>query len=290
MNQCNPLQLLLCTDLDRTLLPNGPEQESPAARNYFRKLANHPEIIIAYVSGRDRKLVEQAIINYQIPSPHFVLSDVGSTIYDLRSGQWQLWQKWHETIAPDWRGLSHQAIHALLGDIHGLRLQSHQQQKQFKLSYFFARETAIPPLQREIEARLTAAEISATLTWSIDEPANIGLLDILPRQASKLHAIRFLSHELQIPNNQLIFCGDSGNDMDVLISDIPAVLVANAQPEIREQAITAATACGQQSQLYCAQGNFSGMNGNYSAGILEGVHHYQPTLYNALFNHNESMR
>lgn len=35
-------RLLLCTDLDRTLLPNGSEPESEQARKKFSQLAEHP--------------------------------------------------------------------------------------------------------------------------------------------------------------------------------------------------------------------------------------------------------
>ena len=36
-------------------------------------------------------------------------------------------------------------------------------------------------------------------------------------------------------------------------------------------------AAAQALPLYiCAQGGYLGMNGNYSAGILEGVAHYMP--------------
>jgi hypothetical protein len=33
---------------------------------------------------------------------------------------------------------------------------------------------------------------------------------------------------------------------------------------------------GTITALYLAQGGFLGMNGNYSAGILEGIAHYHP--------------
>ncbi|MCI5126782.1 MAG: haloacid dehalogenase, partial [Candidatus Electrothrix sp. AR5] len=33
------MKLLVCTDLDRTLLPNGPQPESPGARPAFAALA-----------------------------------------------------------------------------------------------------------------------------------------------------------------------------------------------------------------------------------------------------------
>lgn len=73
-----------------------------------------------------------------------------------------------------------------------------------------------------------------------------------------------------------VFCGDSGNDLEVLASPIPAVLVANAQPVVREFALQRAHALGCEQQLYIAKGGFKGMNGNYSAGMLEGIAHYHP--------------
>jgi hypothetical protein len=33
---------------------------------------------------------------------------------------------------------------------------------------------------------------------------------------------------------------------------------------------------GHGDQLYIARGDFQGMNGNYSAGMLEGIAHYHP--------------
>ena len=37
-----------------------------------------------------------------------------------------------------------------------------------------------------------------------------------------------------------------------------------------------ANANDQTQSLYIARGDYLGMNGNYSAGILEGVAHYMP--------------
>jgi hypothetical protein len=54
------------------------------------------------------------------------------------------------------------------------------------------------------------------------------------------------------------------------------VLVANAQPVVREFALQRAQALGCEEQLYIARGRFMGMNGNYSAGMLEGIAFYYP--------------
>jgi hypothetical protein len=52
--------------------------------------------------------------------------------------------------------------------------------------------------------------------------------------------------------------------------------VANAEKDVRDAALKQAAQNNQQDTLYLAQGNFMDMNGNYSAGILEGVVHYIP--------------
>ena len=74
------MNLLVCTDLDRTLLPNGPQPESPRARRLFHRLAERPEVTIAYVTGRDRQLLLDAISSYDLPWPDYAVGDVGANI------------------------------------------------------------------------------------------------------------------------------------------------------------------------------------------------------------------
>ena len=75
-----------------------------------------------------------------------------------------------------------------------------------------------------------------------------------------------------------VFCGDSGNDMEVLISPIPSVLVANSRAEVKRLARELATEAKTEEYLYVAEGGVLGMNGNYSAGMLEGIAHYHPHI------------
>jgi hypothetical protein len=271
-------RLLLCTDLDRTLLPNGAQPESPQARQRFAELVSHTGISLVFVSGRDKGLVQDAIKDYQLPQPDFVISDVGTNIYDVREGQWQVWPQWQQEIAPDWNGYSHTQLSDLLSDVTDLQLQELSKQNTFKLSYYVPLHADQKALDQQLRERLDARHIEASLVWSVDEAANIGLLDVLPKRATKLHAVEFLQVYLDIPKSATLFAGDSGNDLPVLTSHIPAVLVANAMPSVTEEAQATAAAAGNQQYLYLAQGDFLDMNGNYSAGILEGVAHYHPEL------------
>ena len=146
-----------------------------------------------------------------------------------------------------------------------LRLQEQEKQNRHKLSFYVPLETDAQKLIGEMEAQLQQAGIKANLIWSIDELAGIGLLDILPASANKLHAIHFLMQQKGFGHENTVFAGDSGNDLDVLLSDIPAVLVANADDEVRSRRQRHI-----KDTLYLARGGYLGMNGNYSAGILEG--------------------
>jgi sucrose-6F-phosphate phosphohydrolase len=281
-------QLLICTDLDRTLIPNGPQSESKGARKIFSRLVARPDVMLVYVSGRHRELVQQAIHNFSLPLPDYVIGDVGTTIYHVQGADnWQHIQQWEQDIGHDWNGLMQADLKQLLHSVKGLRLQPASCQNAYKLSYFVPLQADRRKLADNINARLVGAGVNARLVWSVDEPAGVGLLDILPDSASKYHAIMALIRGLHLDESQCVFCGDSGNDIEVLVSPLPAVLVANAQPQVRQQAIELAGQNGKLEQLYIARGDFMGMNGNYAAGMLEGIAYYFPEVGDWLADHGE---
>jgi sucrose-6F-phosphate phosphohydrolase len=264
-------RFLLCTDLDRTLIPNGKQPESPQAMERFKRLVNCEEVTLVYVTGRHRALIEQAIAEFDLPRPDFAIADVGTTIYRIDSSGWRQWDEWDAQIAPDWQGLTHDELYRLLSVFPALRLQEKEKQNRHKLSFYVTLDTDTKRLLDEMDARLKYSDIKANLIWSIDEKAALGLLDVLPASANKLHAIRFMMQQQGFLHENTVFAGDSGNDLDVLLSDIPSVLVANADAEVKSLAANA-----HKDTLYIAEGGYLGMNGNYSAGILEGVAHYLP--------------
>ncbi|MBW9266642.1 MAG: HAD-IIB family hydrolase [Candidatus Thiodiazotropha sp. (ex. Lucinisca nassula)] len=281
MNQ----RLLICTDLDRTLIPNGPQPESEGARERFKQLCASETVLLAYVSGRDQSLVRDAIADYSLPQPDYVIGDVGTSLYHVDTpDDWSHQANWDEHISQDWRGRSHQDLKQLFADIPGLRLQEEAKQNRFKLSYYVSPDQAHQPILDEMGLRLQREKVAASLVWSVDETVNMGLLDVLPERATKYHAVDFLRQSLGYTLNETVFSGDSGNDMEVLISPIPAVLVANAQPEVRQKAQQLVDEKGNGDSLYMAKGSFMAMNGNYSAGILEGAAHYHPQLISRLID------
>lgn len=266
--------VLILTDLDRTLIPNGHQPESPQARVLFRRLANDKDVMIAYVSGRDLNLLKSAIAEYDLPTPDYAIGDVGTSLYQVTEEGWHQSAEWQETIASNWHGVTTKEIIDRLKHITALTLQEPKKQGPHKISYYTSTDIDPEQLKRQVADALTGCEAEVSMIHSVDEIANTGLFDILPKGANKLYAIRFLIDTLGFQPQRTVYSGDSGNDMEVLISEIRSTLVGNADRKVKE----VAQANAPEGTLYLAQGNFLEMNGNYCAGILEGLAQFIPEM------------
>lgn len=269
-------KILICSDLDRTVIPNGYQEESASARPVLRQLTEHANIHLAYVSGRDRKLILDAIEEYYLPTPDYAIGDVGTTLYRVFDGDWQLSEDWSDEIAQDWKGLSWEGLSEFFEDIEELRLQEPEKQDKHKLSFYADQNVAQQQLMKKIHLTLAEKGVQASIIWSVDEINAIGLLDVIPARASKLHAIQFLMQQEQFSAGRTVFAGDSGNDLDVLTSGLQAILVNNATDEVRKEAVETLSGQLRADCLYLPEGNFYGLNGNYAAGLIEGLVHFIP--------------
>ena len=269
-------KILICSDLDRTLIPNGFKKESAHARPVFRRLAEHPNIHLAYVSGRDRKLILDAIEEFYLPLPDYAIGDVGTTLYRVKNDHWQLSEDWRDEIGKDWKGLSWEGLAEFFEDMGDIRLQEPEKQTRYKLSFYSDRNIDHQRLINDIRLILKQQRVRANIIWSVDETGTSGLLDILPPRANKLHAIQFLMQQEQFSEDRTVFAGDSGNDLDVLTSGLQAILVKNAMAEVRKEALKKLSPKHMMNRLYLPEGNLWGLNGNYAAGVIEGLAHYVP--------------
>ncbi len=264
--------ILICTDLDRTLLPNGPQSESPGARPLLARIVGRPEVSFAFVSGRRLALHEEAIAEYNLPMPRFIVADVGATIWRRENDRWTEESTWHEKLAVAWENRTWREILPTVADISGLELQEEEAQSAHKLSF------NVPVIQdrerilTEVHRRLDAAGIPAQLIWSVDETVPMGLLDVMAPGANKHAAVEHVIRISGVPRDRVLYAGDSGNDLPMLVSDLASVLVA----EFRQEAKKEAGAAGHAHRLHIAAGSLPGLNGCYSAGILEGLVHFFP--------------
>ena len=271
---------LLCTDMDRTLLPNGEQPESEYARALLWHLLKVHQLKLAYVTGRDLALVLDAIAEYSLPLPDVIVGDVGSSIYTRTDSGWQQSEEWEQTIAEQWGGDS-AYIHELLADISELQVQEPDRQKTFKRSYYFDTATEESWLHEQIEARLTSNGVSAALVFSHDPEKQCMLLDVLPHSATKREAVAYVQSMFELAAHDVLFSGDSGNDVSAICAARPAVLVANADNDTRRKVIAENEKSVDPGSTYLAEGGLDvvgqgALNGCYSAGILEGLVHFRP--------------
>lgn len=275
-------KLLLCTDMDRTVIPNGFQPEHPNARKLFKQFCSVAGVTLAYVTGRHIELVKHAIYNYALPEPSYVISDVGTKIYRMVEQEWLEMPEWEAEIGKDWKGKTPEDIKQVLNPISELILQENSKQNTHKLSYYLPLYLDNEDVIRRMESALAKIDIDVSIIWSLDEPKNTGLIDVLPRHATKLHAIEFLQKKLKYSPEQVIFAGDSGNDLPVLSSQINAILVANASNDIKVEAQQLALDNNNAQALYIANNTDFNIDGNYSAGVLQGVWHYAPQFRDKL--------
>ena len=137
-------------------------------------------------------------------------------------------------------------------DFPGLTLQAAENQREFKLSYIVDPGKMLPI--EEMNRRLRDQQLFAQLIYSHNE-----FLDLLPIRASKGHAIRYLAYKWGVPVRHFLVAGDSGNDHEMLVGDTLGVVVGNHSEELEK--------LRGMEQVYFAQGQ-------YAAGILEGIAHY----------------
>ena len=275
------IELLLCTDMDRTLIPNGMQDEAKDARQSFAEFCSNPEVVLVYVTGRHLELMQKAIEEYDLPQPDYAITDVGTRIYHQQKGEWHIMVEWDDAIHPPWTHITDEQVFALLTGIDGLKPQEPEKQNIHKISFYADIEKLDEThCLATVATRLAPLDVLTNLIWSIDETSQTGLLDILPPDANKLCAIEFLQQFLKCEDKAVVFAGDSGNDLQVLASPIQSILVANATEEVKQQALELAIHNGNQQQFYQAE-NLTDNDGNYSAGILQGVFHYLPGLKNS---------
>jgi sucrose-6F-phosphate phosphohydrolase len=262
---------ILATDLDRTLLPNGSWPADPGAIDLFNELTVRHGVFVVYVTGRNLDLTERAIEQYGVRHPDVLIGDVGTSIRKYEQGGWEDHDGWAAHVrqaSPRWDA---DAIRRAIAGLDGLREQEREHCGPFKQSYYVDhdRNEAVLDVVRE----RAEGKFDEVLVYSFDSQSGDGLLDFLPQSATKQTALEFVADELGVNKSEVVFCGDSGNDVFPLTAGFSGVLVRNADEQLVasvEQAIDA----NPELKVYFAKGGFKGLSGYYTSGVIEGAYHY----------------
>jgi sucrose-6F-phosphate phosphohydrolase len=268
---------LIASDMDRTIMPNGEQEADPNAIDDFKKLLRvHGNILLAYMTGRHLELAEDAIKEYELPIPDLIVGDVGTTIYERTGNTWKKDPGWRKMISKGWKNYSRKYIGKLLSDIRELEEQEPEKLTEFKQSYYLHLDVDRDRIVKMINNRLQDKGINSQIIYSIDEIKNVGLLDILPNDAAKDSALRYLEKKFYpyIKGNHILFAGDSGNDILALTAGYNAVLVNNAINTVKREVRSLARKMKLEDRIYFASGSYDCGQGNYTSGVIEGAFHF----------------
>jgi sucrose-6F-phosphate phosphohydrolase len=262
---------ILATDLDRTLLPNGHWQADEEAIDLFNTLTEEAGALVVYVTGRNLALTEDAIRRYGVRYPDILCGDVGTSIRKHQNGAWWFddgWVAHVKKVSPAWDAA---AIREAVSGIDGIREQEKEHLNPFKQSYYVEHDKNASVLAKVDE--VVKGRFDEVIVYSFDSQDGKGLLDFLPAGATKQTALEYVAEAVGAAKEDVVFCGDSGNDIFPLTAGFCGVLVRNADDQLVEN-VKQAMDANPNLKAYFAKGGFKGLNGYYTSGVIEGAYHY----------------
>lgn len=239
---------MIISDIDGTLISekgdySGLEELKALLRD------RGDEFAFGIASGRSLDKVEAVLRKFEIPTPDVVIASVGTFIY-YGYGEQFVDKGWSKHINHLWDA---DRIRESLASVEGLELQEPENQNPFKISYYVDKEGE-PDIEAVREALgRQARNVNVVLTQG-------AYLDILAKRASKGRAVRYLGNKWSIPLDQIVVCGDAGNDLDMLTGATRGIVVGNHATELEE--------LRGLKRVYFARAVSA-------AGILEGLDHFR---------------
>jgi sucrose-phosphate synthase len=238
------LNHFIITDIDNTLIG----KQNDHLDELLKFLKKHRKTIgFGVATGRTIDSVRAYLKETGVYSPDIIISSVGAEIYYGKNIHFA--KGWATHISAKW---DREKIVNTLKEFSFLTYQEEATQRRYKVSYNMRPGKDRLP---KIHERLLRNKCRYTLIYSHNK-----YVDILPYRASKGKALRYLSYKWEIPLNNFLVCGDSGNDEEMLRGDPLAVIVGNYSPELEKLK-------GQRKIYFAKQ--------KYAGGILEAIQHYK---------------
>jgi sucrose-6F-phosphate phosphohydrolase len=275
MNDFNPqtkiAAAVLATDLDGTLIPLNDSKDNIDDLIRLKNELSNKQISLVYATGRHFESVLEAMQQYSLPKPEWIVCDVGSTIYKRSGDSYKIFNAYEAHLKKSAGSIDRQTIEKLISKIEALTLQPEDHQQQFKISYQ-CEANMVNQLVEKVDACLKEQALPYECMGSLDPFLNRGLLDVMPRGVSKAYALLWLSTHANFHPDEVVYAGDSGNDYAALVSGFRAIIVANGSPGLVQKVVASLSERKLSDRLYVARGKAS-------TGVLEGCQHFG--LFNA---------
>ena len=241
--------------MDGTVIPlEDTAQHRNAVREFRERMESREDVALAYVTGRHLELALEGIR----------LHGLGTSLYTRDGDGYREDASYSAAMQAAMGEVDPGALRASLAEMAELNLQADDRQGRFKLSFTFDPEVDLPALLSDAEERIAELGGRATLVTSRDTLSNRGLLDVLPVGVAKDHAVRFLRRLSGLPEDRLIYAGDSGNDRAAMLGGYRVVVVGNAPEALKSSLLEEARDRALDDRIYIARRP-------YAAGVLEGL-------------------
>ncbi|MCB9951489.1 MAG: HAD-IIB family hydrolase [Planctomycetaceae bacterium] len=261
------MQRILATDLDGTLIPLDGHSQNRADLSKLSTLIESSGCTLVFVTGRHLASVEDVRVQEELPCPHWIICDVGTSIYHLNdSGVPELVSQYAEHLAALCSSMSREHLVDILAEVAGLRMQESEKQGPFKLSYYIE-QSLLQNAEQHILSLLQRHEAPYSLICSVDPFNGDGLVDLLPQGVSKDFALAWWTEHVNANRESILFAGDSGNDFAPLTAGYRGILVANSPPDLADRILSVHQDRNWSGRLYRA-------TQQATSGVLEGCRHF----------------
>lgn len=245
---------VLASDVDNTLTGDAPALQRLAQQ--LQTLRRESDLFLILSTGRRLTQVLDGFAAEGLPECDAIVSQVGTEIYlpPFKRDMAPL-AEWDRRLHQDF---SRRRALSYLQDVEGLEMQPAPNNTPLKVSAFLDQvpdpEAAVSAIRQRIAAAGNADVYQVVWSSGVD-------LDVIPAAAGKGHAIRFLLQHLGLRPQSVIVAGDSGNDLSMFETFSQGIVVANAQPELKELRED-----GQPGHYFA--------DSSFAAGVAEGLRHF----------------
>jgi HAD superfamily hydrolase (TIGR01484 family) len=233
---------ILFTDLDGTLL-GGTRQDRQRLTDWLQ--AQAPGTKLVFATGRSFENIQPLIANGELPKPDAIIGDVGTSL--LQANGQPICPTIHAEIETRWTPAAPQ-IHRQLQGIEGLVAQTRTGPRRQSFTF-----------DRPIDLAKACAAIKAIGADPL--VSDNQYFDVLPKGIHKGWAVLRLLRHWQVEPSRTLVAGDTLNDLAMFQTGLPAIVVGNAEPALR-QALPA-----QSPHIFRA-------TEEGAAGIWQGLAHY----------------
>ncbi len=258
---------VLVSDLDGTLIPLHNMEQNRNDLIQLSKLREIHKFKLIFATGRSFESVLDAMKQHLLPEPDWIICNVGTSIYEKSHDSFSTVSAYHDKLNESCGGIDHDVIDSTFKHLKNLRLQPEKNQSVFKISYW-CEEGELHELLDQINEIQQQESLPYSCLGSVDPFSKRGLIDILPAGVDKAHALNWLGELLELKHDQIVYAGDSGNDLAALIDGYASILVGNATDRLRSEVSRLLKEKEKTGPCYFAENHAT-------SGVLEGMRYFK---------------